>query len=176
MHSPGRFKVTERNSEIRKVVRGAKDLPRSVYPDAHILHCRKLNFSFRYINFVGTFHFRRGFDYTCHSSRDLEAVRFWTIPPSYYAQRVEHKKKKLRTNLNIKTFLLTERFVEYADLCLISEHRCQFLLNRINLIWKLSLSLALLKLVKMSVMQGDRKSGHNRQLEIQRAWRCWEEI
>ena len=74
----------EKNSKIGKVVRGTADLRCSVYPGAHILNPRKLNFWFRYINFASTFDFRRDFDPTCHSSRDLETVRFWTICPSYF--------------------------------------------------------------------------------------------
>ena len=85
VYSTAWFKVTKRNSEIGKVVRGATDLRYSVCPGAHILNCRKLNFWFRYTNFAGTFRFRRVFDHTSHSYRDLEAVRFWTISPSYYA-------------------------------------------------------------------------------------------
>ena len=82
VYSTAWFKVTKRNSEIGKVVRGATDLRYSVCPGAHILNCRKLNFWFRYTNFAGTFRFRRVFDHTSHSYRDLEAVRFWTIFPS----------------------------------------------------------------------------------------------
>ena len=87
VYSTAWFKVTKRISEIGKVVRGATDLRYSVCPGAQILNCRKLNFWFRYTNFAGTFRFRRVFDHTSHSYRDLEAVRFWTISPSYVRVR-----------------------------------------------------------------------------------------
>ena len=83
VYSPGRFKVTKRNSKIGKVVRGSTNLWYSVCTGAHILNCRKLDFRFRNINFAGTFRFRRVFDRTSHSYQDLEAFRFWTISPSY---------------------------------------------------------------------------------------------
>ena len=70
------LKVTQGITKIGKVVRGTHDLLCSVYPGARILYSRKSIFLLHYINFASTFHFHRDFDPSCHSSRDLETVRF----------------------------------------------------------------------------------------------------
>ena len=103
VYRPALFKVTQGKTKIGKVVRGTDDLWCSVSPGAHILISRKSIFLFRYINFASIFYFRRDIDPSCHSSRDLETVRFWTICPSYIRERRKNQEPIVRKVLVIPT-------------------------------------------------------------------------